>query len=185
MQAYLRERLVEELLKLHDLANRYPQNSPGFIQQTLSWMKGLEQVLTRLRHPLAGTLASRRMLLESALDGHVDTSSHSRRKAARFRAVDLLAEAEAELRNEVERIDRQFNEWRDKIAQLAALASSQQPLPISDPLVDAQLKLLWHQMGTAAEGANMHRYLSAVMPEADLLYLLRDVLNNLLSHGTD
>ncbi len=184
MQAYLRERLIEELMRLHNLANRFPDHSPAFLQDSLDWMKDLEQLLTRLRHPLGGLIASHRMQMEAAIEGHVEETRHSRRKAARFRIIDILAQVDEQLRGEVARIDARFDEWRDKIAQLAALASARSPIDLTQPLDNARLKAIWQQFGEQQEGANMHRYLSAVLNDNDLLYLLKDIIDNLLSHSS-
>ncbi len=131
-------------------------------------------------------IASQRMKLEAAMEGHIESAHHSKRKAARFRAVDLLAEVDRQVREAVERIDLRFDEWRDKIAQLAALAAATNGgIDLSQPLDRAHLKSIWSSFGERGEGANMYRYLSAVMPEADLLYLLEDILNNMAGHNSD
>ena len=183
MQAYTREKLLDALVEAQQLANLYQHKDGRFIEQTLKWLVALEQDLAKLRHPLAGLAAAQRTNLNGAIDGMGGVGEVSKRKMARFEAIEIVSVIEVELRRVVETIDDQFKLWSDKIAQLAAIASRQTPIKLSSTqLTNVELKKIWTQFGQPPEGANMHQYLSAVMPQADLFYLLNDVINNLLAN---
>lgn len=185
MQAYTREKLVMALDVSRRLADQYQAKDPLFIANSIQWFEQIEAELAKLRHPLVSLLAAKRIELSALAEGNVTAAHHSKRKAMRFESVVVLEAVEQHLRSEVERIDGQFADWRDKIAQLAAIASRQAPIQLTDSeLSNTALGQIWQQFGKAEEGANMHQYLSAILPKADLLYLLKDVILNLLDNRT-
>lgn len=183
MQAYIREKLVDALIESQSLMNQYQKNSGNFIPYTLKWLIGVDEELAKLRHPLSSMISAERGKMLSAAEGNIDNPGRSKRKAERFQAVNVIDTVEQKLREVVDDIDNQFTVWRDKIAQLAAISSRHTPIILSQQQIgNNELKQIWQQFGIPEEGINMHQYLSAVMPQADLLYLLDDVVTNLLSN---
>ncbi|MET1256280.1 hypothetical protein [Aliikangiella maris] len=184
MQAYIREKLVDALIESQKLINQYQTNSANFISSTLKWLIKIDDELARLRHPLSSMIAAERgKLLATVEGGNLDNPGLSKRKAERFKAVNIIESVEQKLREAVDQIDSQFIIWRDKIAQLAAISSRHNPISLSQQQIgNKELIQIWQQFGIPEEGINMHQYLSAVMPQADLLYLLDDVVANLLSN---
>ena len=183
MRAYLREKMMQRLAECPTLSSRYLAGGSDCVPRIMRWLEGVEDDLSRLRSPLAGKVSSELMKLASAREGNLPHGTVSKRKAVRFQAVQAVETVEALLRGEIVRIDEKFNEWGDKIAQLAAISSRRSPIHIDGELGDAALRQIWKQFGVHQEGANMHQYLSAVMPQADLLYLLHDIISNLLNNN--
>lgn len=185
MQAYTREKIIDALVMTQQLASLYQHKDGRFIEKTLKWLVGLEQDFAKLRHPLSGLVAAQRGNLNGAIGGMGGTGDVSKRKMARFEAIEVIAVVEVELRQVVDNIDGQFKLWSDKIAQMAAISSRQTPIQLSAAqLTNEQLKIIWTQFGQHPEGANMHQYLSAVMPQADLFYLFNDVISNLIANAS-
>jgi len=185
MQAFLREKLVDSLVRCGKLVDAFQAKEVSFLPDTLSWLKDLEDTLSRLRHSLAGAIASERKRVVASGEKANRPKGVSKSKYQVQEAAVALGIAEERLREVVVQIDSKFDGWREQIAQLAAIASQFEPIEISNPnLPESELRKIWQQMGKREEGRSMHQYLSASMPRSDLMYLLRDVVANLLANRT-
>lgn len=186
MQAYIREKLLSVQIETQTLINQYQTKNPEFVVNTIRWCKNLEEELTKLRLPLIGVVSSERGKLIAAMQGSVPQDSltpKSKRKLMNFQAVESIECINQQISQTIERIDVQFNGWREKIAQLAALSSNQQVIELDiEKLNNATLSNIWQQFGQHKETYNMFQYLAAAMPQADLFYLLRDIIINLLNN---
>ncbi|WP_320818845.1 hypothetical protein [Thalassolituus sp.] len=85
------------------------------------------------------------------------------------------------IREHVEGIDRQFDEYRDKLSQILAVASSREPLPVSNEITSGCLDRIWEQAKSAQNNPTLALYLQGRMAETDRHYLLGDIIGHLLA----
>jgi hypothetical protein len=184
MLTLTREKLLAALAQIPALVNRYQHREPDFAARVVSWLDESEQQLTPLRHPLVSFIAARRGLVLGTAEGALDEACGrgTRRRNTAGRALTALSEVDEACRGEIARIDRQFDEWRDKLVQLLAVASSRSaiPLPDSGPR-NVWLQRVWHQLGEGEETLGMYNYLNAAVATSDRLHLLDEVLDRLLA----
>jgi len=188
MQAYIREKLIEEIIYSEKLVSQYRSNNTKFIQNMLNWLDKLEKELSKLRHPLCGILSIEQAKILTTLEGNITIMKGvSKRKAMRFQAIESLEITKRELVKVINNIDNKFDLWKEKIAQLAAISSKNSPILISNEneLTSLRLAEIWKSFGSSQEGYNMHQYLSAVMPKADLMYILNEIILNILSNQSN
>lgn len=186
MLAATRETILEELLNLSRLVNAYQHHEPDFAIQANSWLLQLENTLQKLRSPLAASVSSQRGRISSATEGYgepnLQQSRMSRRKRIGVTTALALAEIEKVLSAHVQSIDDKFDVWREKLAQFVSVASVSHPIPLP-PTEPRQtwLKEVWRGWSSVVETRAMYHYLSAVMTPSDRLYLLNEILDNLLT----
>lgn len=186
MRAFIREKILEELIDSAKLITEYQQKSPDFVVNTIRWCQSLEEFFIKIRHPASGIISSERGKLLAVMEGYKheeSPSQHSKRKAAAFQALESIEVINQNLHQVMIEIDTQFNAWREKVAQLIAITSSKHPIEIQgQEITNAALKHIWNQLGKNQETINMFQYLSAAIPQTDLFYLLRDIMINFLSN---
>lgn len=186
MLVVTRHMLNRHLLDLSDLVSRYARNDTAFVEETLSWLATVEQTLLQLRHPLVGLVATTRSQVLATRDGYRDrelsAAQTNHRQARRATAAIAVGRVEVELRRIVDDTDKQLDTFREKIAQLLAVASQQTPIPVQSGLPREEwLRRVWSDTAITSEASGMHAYLNAAVPHSDLLALLGDVLDNLLA----
>ncbi len=177
MQAIIRETLASALLKLPALVDTYQQRDPLFAAQAIHWLGELEKAMQQLRLPLAAMLAVNDGYRDPLLPGERLPS----RKAQAATASLALNHAQDEARRLIAGIDAQFDLWREKLAQFLAIATQKTPIPLppTEPR-EAWLATVWRQLDVNGDTQGMYRYLNAAMPASDRLYLLNELLTNLL-----
>lgn len=185
MLAYTRETLLGHLQQTSRLVDLYQQHEASFVAEVVAWMACVEESLGQLRLPLVSLVAAERARILSVGDGYRDPALVGERLTARMasRAVASLAltRVQEELRRKVTAIDAQFDAWREKMAQLLAIASVKAPIPLppSEPH-DAWLTTVWKGLDVNGEVQGMYRYLGAAMASGDRMYLLDEVLGKLI-----
>lgn len=185
MLALTRHKLLEHLQTLSNIVDFYRRHDPLFESAAIDWLEKVEQTFLQLRHPLAGSVAVERAKILAVSDGYRDyeasLSGTSRRKAGNVTLVIVLGRVETMLLQDVMRIDTQFSSWREKMAQFIAVATNEQPIPLppSEPR-QVWLQQLWHGFHTTPETHSMYVYLNTVMSSSDRLYLLDELIENLL-----
>ncbi len=185
MQAIIRETLASALLKLPALVDAYQQRDPLFATQAIHWLGELEKAMQQLRLPLAAMLAGERAKVLAVNDGYRDPllpgERLSSRKAQAATASLALNRAQDEARRLIAGIDAQFDLWREKLAQFLAIATQKTPIPLppTEPR-EAWLAAVWRQLDVNGDTQGMYRYLNAALPASDRLYLLNELLTNLL-----
>jgi len=180
-----REKITSHLLELGGLVDLYQQRDPVFVERVVKWLSRLEEGLSQLRSPLAAFVASERGKILASHDGLRDPqimgAKLSIRKASMATASLILSRTEEVLRSAVVEIDKKFDTWREKMSQLLALASMKHPVPLPPTEPRQQwLKKVWVQLGKSEEAIGMHVYLNAVMTQSDRLYLLDELIQNML-----
>jgi hypothetical protein len=95
--------------------------------------------------------------------------------------MQLVQQAEIALREHVEGIDRQFDEHRDKLSQILAVASSREPFPATNTITSGYLDKIWEQAKAAQDNPTLALYLQGRMAETDRRYLLGDIIGHLLA----
>lgn len=184
-----RQMLNQHMMELPAIVDRYAARDAGFVDDSLSWLTALEQTMLRLRLPLAGLVAASRGEILAVRDGHRDPASSpptSARQAQRATAAVVLSRVEKTLRGAVDDIDAQLDNHREKMAQLLAVASSVKPIPArGERTRDDWLRFLWSDMAGIKETASMYAYINAAIPPADVLALLGEVMEKLLTTAED
>lgn len=185
MLAVTREMLLEHLLEISALTDKYASREPDFIESTMAWLAACEATLQRIRSPLAGMIASERAKILASHDGYREPGATREqgkpRKAVRATAYLAIARAEAELRAAVVAIDERLLPLREKMAQLIAVSSAAQPLPMPEGAErDQWLSAVWQILKQSKEGRSMAVYLSTTMQTDDLWLILGEMLDNLL-----
>ncbi len=185
MLTYTREVMLSRMLLVPDLITLYQAQDPAFMNAALLWMNDTEAALKQLRHPLASQCSSQRAKLLAAVDGvqadgQLGGNTHSR-KAARAAAALCLSHVEGALRQKVSELDGQLQTATEKMAQLLALGSARQPLPLppTEPRA-ACLRQVWGQLGQASESRHLHGYLSALLSASDREAVLDGTLSQLI-----
>ncbi|MCZ6530210.1 MAG: hypothetical protein O6949_07745 [Chloroflexi bacterium] len=181
-----RERIKVHLLQAGGLVDLSQRRDPDYATRVIAWLCRLEESLMQLRHPLAALVAAERGILLGVRDGvrdpQVAESTTSTRKITLATASVVLSRVVGALRSAIEEIDARFDAWREKMSQLLALASMEQAIPAPPQTGhDRWLRRVWEQVGQVGNAKGMHIYLSSVMAQPDRLYLLDELLGNLLS----
>lgn len=186
MLAYTRERIIGHLQEASRLVDLYQRREPSFPAAVVAWLAGVEESLGQLRLPLTALVASERGRIIAVGDGFRDpalvTERTTPRKATLAVAVLALTRVQEELRRKVAEIDGQFDAWREKMAQFLAIATTKAPIPLppTEPR-DAWLATVWKGLNVNGEVQGMYRYLGAALQPNDRLFLLDEVLGNLLN----
>lgn len=185
MQAVIREKALTVLAEVPALVDAYQSLDSRFIPSAQQWLSEAEKQLGPHRLASVSRLASLRGLIAASGDGYCDeaverASTRSTRKQQRATVMRIVQEAEELLRTEVVRIDSRFDELRDKLSQLLAVASSKQPLDIQSPLTEPVLDRLWQQALSLQDNPTLGFYLQAQLSDVDRRYLLQDLASRLL-----
>lgn len=184
MLVYLRESLLSLLLKIGDIAPLYEQGGADVPRAVHDWLKEGEALAARLRLPLAGELAQKRMQLMAVIDGMEQGYDGSRARIRRHAAITLLGEAEASIREIVRQQDEKIAAYKDKLAQLLAVSSSSEPLqPRAGRTVEAWAADVWKNLKPRAETRNMTAWLAASLDRSDLMALLAEILATFAENG--
>ena len=185
MLAYTREKILGHLQETSRLINLYQQRDASFTPEVVAWMVRVEESLCQLRLPLTSLVAAERARILSVADGYRDPSLATERLtyrgASRAVASLSLTRVQEELRRKVAGIDSLFDAWHEKMAQLLAIASVKAPIPLppTDPR-DAWLATVWKGLNVNGEVQGMYRYLGSAMAPSDRIFLLDEVLTNLI-----
>ncbi len=184
MLSVVREQLNEHLLRLPAVIDLYAANDASFIARAHDWIRDTEQRLQALRSPRASLLAAERGKLVAANEARPDGAGRATtRKHARNVASEVLSVCEASVREAIADADRRLDDARTRMAQLIAVASSKQPIPLppTEPRT-AWLSKIWTSMAQVPEAAGMVAFIGTTMRRVDVLYLLDDLLSNLLEN---
>jgi hypothetical protein len=181
-----RHKLNHHLLQLPELIDRYAQHDAAFLDDSLAWLTAVEQTLLQLRNPLASQVATARSQVLATKDGYRDqellAGTTNLRHAQRATAAIVLGRVEAAIRRVVDDLDTQLDGFREKMAQLLAVASRNTPIAIRQGQPREEwLRQIWSNIATTNETWGMYQYLNAAVPRSDLLALLGEVLDNLLA----
>jgi hypothetical protein len=183
-----REMLARHLFELPRIAEAYAANDSAAIERILAWLTAVEETLARLRHPGAGFASVQRTKVMAAKGGFrddgVDYGQMNRRQIERATAVVAMARVEVVLREEVQNSDARIAEYKEKMAQFLAVASATAPLslPSGSDRADS-LRAFWSNVAVGGEATGMYKYLSASLKQSDLVVILGDVIDNLISHS--
>ncbi len=187
MIALTKERLLERLLALPAIIEKYDVRDPAFVPDALAWLQTVETALGQIRHPLASLASAERGRVLAVLDGLRDPElkgeNCSARQAERAGAAASLARVEAAMRLAVMRLDDLLNGLAQEMALLLAHVSSSRPIPLPNgEQREIWLRRVWEGLLIAGEQQSLqsHAYLSARLAWVDRLYLLDDLLGNLL-----
>lgn len=184
MLSYAREQLNEQLSRLSAVVDLYARNEPDFVERALEWIRETETRLQKLRNPRASLLAAERGKLLAAHEGRPEGAGRSSaRRQARAVASEVLSACEASVREVIADADRRLDDTRTRLAQIVAVASAKQPIPLppTEPRT-AWLSKIWTGMSLVPEASGMVTYISATTRHVDILYLLDDLLSNLIEN---
>ena len=185
MLALTREMLNSHLQKMSGLIDLYERRDSLFIHNTVTWLADLEKILQQTRNPLVSFVAVERGKVLAITDGYRDPSipeNHTtKRKAGFVSTMMVLGRVEAGLLKMLDDIDTKFGIWREKMAQFIAVATNSHPiaLPPTEPH-QTWLEEVWGTFSVTAETQSMYNYLNTVMDKSDKLYLLGELLDNIL-----
>jgi hypothetical protein len=185
MRTVLREKITELLQELPHVVNAYSSYG-SYADRALQWLESVEKILLNFRSPLASQVAVERSRILAVKDGMLNKDIISEKvsvnKATRAATTYTLIRVEESLRNQVETIDRQLFDLKEKMASyLAAVAAEVSiPLPPTDPHQE-WLKRVWKLLGEHKNTQALYNYLNCSMTMNDRLDLLDDLLSNLLS----
>lgn len=184
MQSIIRERILEQLLSIPGLVDQYAAQEGSFMQSVAVWLRATEQALEPFRLPLVSRLATIRGLLIAASEGQLDTTTAKvSRKQKRGEAIKLLQQSEEALREHITNIDRQFDEFREKLSQLLAVASNRKALPATEHITADYLDNVWELAKKVPENSTLALYLQGRLTETDRRYLLADLIEHLLTQA--
>jgi hypothetical protein len=182
MQSVIRETMVTALIEVSALTARYARTDPLYVQEVSRWLETTETSLGKLRHPAAGFVAARRGLLEATADGHRPdgVEAGQARRVRRAAAAMTVAEVEARLGDEVTRLDATLAEWQERMSQLVAVAAPHTEFPAPREPREAWLMEVWRALDVGNGAQGMFEYLSARLGRTDRLYVLDQIMANVL-----
>ena len=183
MLSIVRERIMEQLLIIPGLVDQYANQDTQFMPNVARWLRASEQALEPFRLPLVSRLATLRGELLAIAEGVTESGSKISRKQKRGEAVRVLQQSEEALRLHLSTLDTQFDEFREKLSQLLAVASSRSPLPATEHVTAEYLDRLWSRARSEPDNATLALYLQGRLSETDRRYLLSDVVERLLNAG--
>ncbi|WP_419812749.1 hypothetical protein [Bacterioplanoides sp.] len=183
MKSVIRERILEQLSAIPALVDAYHQKHSGFSDNCIDWLRRAEQALASFRLPLTSQLAGLRGAMVAATDGlsEPDSGAKRSRKLRSAQVMLLLQQAEEVLRRHCDQIDQEFEEHKEKLSQLLAVASAKQPLPATDQINQAYLNRIWQQVKHTQDNSTLAHYITARLNDTDRSYLLVDIVSNLLN----
>jgi hypothetical protein len=179
------EQLTEHFGKLGPIVDCYRQGDPRYTAEAMAWIEALEALLVRFRRPEAAQVSSERAQLQAVMDGYRSPGFEpglSQRRAERAATARALANIEVVMRERLGVIEKRLGEFRQSIAQLLAVSSQLNPIPMpsGEPRTE-WLKKVWHGLMLSNELRQMYAYINGSLALVDRLYLLDDVLTNLLA----
>jgi hypothetical protein len=174
--------MVAALLEVSDLSARYARTDPKYVEDVHRWLEATENSLGKLRHPAAGFVAAQRGLLEATADGYRPdgVEGGQARKIRRAAAALTVAEVEGRLSEEVMRLDTVFAEWHERMSQLVAVAAQHTDFPAPRQPHEAWLMEVWRALDVGNGAQGMFEYLSARLGRTDRLYVLDQIMANVL-----
>ncbi len=189
MLALTRETLVSHLHDVPGIVDLHSQHNPEFVARVVRWLEGVERSLLQLRNPLASLAAVQRTSVLAVSDGSRDPQISARvtaRKATRAMASLAIGRMDTALRQTVQEIDRKLDKAREELGQLLAVATAEKPIPLppTEPR-SLWLEQVWRQMNVSGSTHGMHTYLSASLALSDRLFVLDEILSNLLATMLD
>lgn len=184
MQAIVREHIVEQLMQLPAIVDQYLSHDSHFVGNTLRWMRQTEEKLQSSRLPIVSEISTLRGLIAATDEGYTEpevvSAQRSSRKTRRVMVMHLLRKAEQALRDQANLIDREFDDFKDKLSQLLAVSSSKAPLPAPKTIDTAYIDKTWERLKDAPENKNLYFYIQARLSDTDRRYLMQDLLHHLL-----
>lgn len=184
MLFFTREKLMAHLSEVPALGRAYAARDPSYVDAAVAWMASVEETLLRVRHPLSSLVSTQKARIQSVEDGYrppeMPQDKGSVRQARRLVTALAVAQVEEVLRQVVASADARFNDLRDRLAQLLAVASAIQPIPLSEGLArEDWARRVWADLPITGETRGMHGYLSGAFQPTDLHQVLAEVLENL------
>ncbi|MBE9042160.1 hypothetical protein IQ235_15375 [Oscillatoriales cyanobacterium LEGE 11467] len=185
MRSVQKEQLLNHLEQVSSLTNEYANSNPNYVENIAAWLESAEKILQQFRHPMASTIATERGKVLAMKDGRIDARlvdpSVPKRKAQRIVASACLSGVVSILSEIVEQIDREFDQMKEKIAQLLAISSTREPIPMppENNSREAWLMGIWKSLA-GGETHSMYQYINTTLPMVDRLYILDRLLDNLL-----
>lgn len=185
MKTILREQLLEHLLQLSTVIDRYASGDPYFVDSAIAWISDVETTLSRFRQRDTSLLAAQRGMIQASYDGYYDpqlnAAQTSKRKAIRATTAACLARVESAVRARVQVIDDSLVPLRLKMAQLISVASAVEPIPLppTEPRTE-WLKRVWSGLDVNGDMKPMHSYIAASLSPVDRLFILDELLGHLL-----
>jgi hypothetical protein len=185
VKTILREQLLEHLVQLSSVIDRYASGDPYFVEKAIDWISDVEATLSRFRQRDTSLLAAQRGMIQASYDGYydpaLDAAQTSKRKAVRATTAACLARVESAVRTHVQVIDDSLEPLRLKMAQLISVASAVEPIPLppTEPRTE-WVKQVWSGLNVNGEMKPMHSYIAASLSPVDRLFILDELLRNLL-----
>ena len=102
------------------------------------------------------------------------------RKIRRAAAAVTVAEVEGRLGEEVIRLDELLAEWHERMSQLVAVAAQHTDFPAPRQPREAWLMEVWRTLDVGNGAQGMFEYLSARLGRTDRLYVLDQIMANVL-----
>ena len=184
MLSVTREKLLSHLCELSGIVDSFAKRDV-YVQGVLAWMSRVEQTLQQVRSPMASAMAAERGRILAVADGLRDpeiAEAGSVRKAERATTALALSRVESILRSRVDMIDQQLEMMREKMTSFLAAASVDVPIPLppTEPRV-LWLQKVWGVLGHHPGTGALFAYLNASLTRHDRMYLLDQILEDLLS----
>ena len=184
MLGLLYEEATQLLLDLAPVVKGRVAGDAEFIPQAVAWIQRAEALLARHRSPAVSVASMQLLTLTGVVrgGGTPGMGAVTRRRAALQSAAEAQGAVEAVVRESAQDAAAALAEVRVKMAQLLAVSSATNPIPLppSEPRA-AWLMEVWRNLSNGPETRNMHAYLAVTLSIDDRLYLLDQLLRNLLA----
>ncbi|MGB1237229.1 MAG: hypothetical protein ACPG4U_03400 [Pseudomonadales bacterium] len=188
MRAILREKLIAQGLALANVSKLYQSDAQRLVPAYQHWLNHCEQDLSSLRSPISLTLQAERTSLLAVLDGLVPEGiqhTKSTRKLHRAAAARSIEKVSVLFQQQLEEIDRYFEQITEQLCQSSAIIQSLQPQLYASLTPTTGAASIWHAMHDTQETLQIYNYLSAKVSASDRNYLLQDLVARVLSNRSE
>lgn len=183
MQCILREKLLEQAIKLSAVSTVYLTESHRFVDAYISWLADAEKDLSGLRSPICILLQAEKSSLSSVLDGYQPPFAQEGkniRKIQRAVAAQSLEKVSREIYSKIDQIDLALDQYNEKLCHAVAVVMSKEP-ELCNNLLPSQagVSTIWNLLGSTPETIPMYNYFCAKIASTDIQYLLMDIIQRI------
>lgn len=183
MQSILREKLLNQVIKLVDVGNFYGRDNTKFVDSYFKWLDEAQADLSSIRSPISATLQTEKTLLNSISDGYIPENiqnGKSVRKTLRAAVALSIERITKEITLKIENIDSNFSQLNEKLCHAIAVLASKFTNTYNDINVSQKsIDLLWKMLSETPETIPMYNYFCAKLSIADRNYLITDLIENI------
>ena len=182
MKIYTRELLMTRSLELSQIMRDFSQNS--IYEPVHSKLLQIQDEFGRLRSPIHTMLTSAITRIDSIQGGAVanpDAKNSEIRKQKLNMSMDILVEMNEVIRSEIQSIDHEFDDYKERLAQAIAALSVVGKMPVFESTHKAWTRKIWSNLVEDQTTKGMAVYLKAKLSASDRESIMDELLQQMIS----